>query len=122
MINPNKQTWKVWLGVGIVLSLFGILNIYYGNNILSSILLGLIFLCISYNSYKFSKKQETNVGRNLTIVFGSLFLISFILSMIDVLVGFFYISSFFIAGTFILTFIFLIYWYFENKQIMKFSK
>jgi len=111
MINPNKQTWKVWLGVGIVLTLFGFLNIYYGNNILSSLILGFIFLCISYNSYNFLKKKETNVGRNVTI----LFLIFFIVSL---LLGYTALAG----GFFLFIFIFLIYWYFENKQIMKFSK
>ena len=108
MIIPKKQTWKGWLAIGIVFTIFGILYYLNGNDIIVSLFFGFLFLCIAYSSYNFSKKRVVRVGRNLTIFF-------LILLVMSLFLGYFEFSG---EISFIVL-ICLIYWYFENKQIIE---
>lgn len=108
MIIPKEQTWRGWLIVGVGLTIFGVLSYLSGNDIIVSFLWGFLFLCIAYSSYNFSKKKVVHIGKNLTILFLVLFVI---------LLFFGYAV---LSGEILLVgFIFLIYWYFENKEILK---
>ena len=108
MIIPKKQTWKSWFGIGIVLTIFGILYYLNGNELIVSFFFGVLFICIAYSSYNFSKKKVVRLGKKLTIFFLVLAIIS-----LDFGLGT-------LSGKFLfIVLVFIIYWYFENKEILK---
>ena len=102
------KRYQIYLGVGIFVLLTGILVTINGGEILSSLFIGILFLCTSYSSYRFSIKKKSNIGRDLTIFTFILFILLFILE-----------DSYY-GGSFLgISIIFSIYWYFERRKNKK---
>ncbi len=102
------KRYMIYLGISILLLFLGIIAIINGSPILSSLILGILFLCISYSSYRFSIKEKSTIGKDLTIF-------TFVLFIIFLILGDGYYSGSFLF----LSIVFLIFWYLENRKNKK---
>ncbi|MDP3992231.1 MAG: hypothetical protein Q8P79_01845 [Nanoarchaeota archaeon] len=112
MLIPKKQNnWKVWLVIGIFLTIIGFFYPLRNTFIPAPFILAILFFGFSYSSYNFSRRKVVKIGKNLTIFF-------LIISIIFMFLGYYGISGEFISYVIL----FAIYWFFENRKIKKLKK
>lgn len=102
------KKWIIFLVLGVLLIAYGIWYYINTNNFVVSFFFGFLFFCLTYSIYNFSKGKVVRIGKKLTILFSILFIIALIIGFSK------------LAGELLFVgFVFLIYWYFENKKILK---